>query len=172
MNDGAPKPKARWCTQTAQWISPEVDGDDLYDVAVQCGEGKPIYTGMYKAPDDTALIDLVVKMMGVNKESDFTVFDVHKSLPENAGVLVIRESNEWPRGVPIIRTKGVTMRGSWQQQVPSRIITPDVPTSARPKETKPKAAASAKETKAVAVVVATLLEKSIPCVPYTLKQAV
>lgn len=157
MNDGSPKPGARWCTQTAQWINPEDDGDDLYDVACQCGEGKPVYTGMYKAPNDEALIELVCKMMGVSGESGFSHLDIFKTIPDGGGVIVVREGKDWPLGVSIIRTKGVTVGGRGLPVTPHEVKRPAAP------EVKKEVAA---------VIQAVLLETSIPRVPYTLRLAV
>lgn len=172
VNDGAPKPGARWCTQSAQWINPDEDGDDLYDVACQLGEGKPIYTGMYRAEDDTALLDLVCKMMGVSKESEFTHLTVFKTIPDGGGVIIVREVGDWPHGVPIIRTKGVTAGGRGTVNTP-RIVTPLHSYSTRPREEPTKTEVKSVEVpKTTAATVAAVMEKSIPRVPYTLKQAV
>lgn len=156
----------RWNALTAQY-----DEDKLYtyDVAAQIKDGAPMYTGIYEAPNDEELLELVVRHMGVNSESEFANLFIHKEV-EGGSVIVIRECGSWPNGVTIIRTKGITRRGyiNKEDKIPVRpaatkervealktLIIPARPSSVRPKE----------EPKPL------VYERAIPCRPYHLKQA-
>lgn len=116
------KPRVRWDSQNGRWVNDkgqEVTAGGLpidpatplfnYNVACQCGEGKAIFQSYFRAANDEDLIDLVCKTFGQARESDFTVLDIHKTV--GTGILVIRESREWPTNVSIIKRPGVTMRG-------------------------------------------------------------
>lgn len=119
----------------------------LYDVAAQMGDGTPIYTGMFEADDDAELIAMVCRYMSAPDEKALTVLDVHKTLPGNGGVMVVRESATWPKGVAIIRSKGMPIKPAIKTTTPLT-------------------------TKKTAVVVAAVItETKVPCVPYTLSLA-
>lgn len=155
----------KWDAQHARYVGKDAEPEKfLYDVAAQISDGKPVYAGTYRAATDEELIELVVKMLGVNKEADLNYLAIHKHMP-NKLIAVIRDKGQFPTRCSIIRTKGITERGRLPSstkpttELPA-IVKPSHTTSARPKETTPTSATTEK-----------VLEKSIPRALYTLKEA-
>lgn len=162
------KPKAVWDASKAAWVpSPEND-DHLYNVAVQVKPRTPMFVGFYRAPNETELLKLVCMNVSVKEEGELEYLEIHLHRPDNK-VELIREGKLWPQGVELVRVQGITQRGSFGQakrvpakQPESNIITPEIKSSARPKD----------PPKPVETVISDVVaEKKIPRVPYTIKQA-
>lgn len=97
--------------------------DFLYNVATQCGEGKPIYVGQFTAAEDLELEKFVCRVFGLKSTDEFTLLEIHKHMPEGR-ILVVREVDKWPTGVSVIHNKGVTHpRPITQNRAPAIIDT-------------------------------------------------
>lgn len=125
------KLRVKWDAQNARWINeqgqpvdlisgkvieeakPEPPRMFLYNVAVQKGEGKDILCNEFMAPSDEDVLELICKHHSVDKESEFTILDVHKYL--DGSILIIRETDidTWPPGCKVVTNKGIIMRGQW-----------------------------------------------------------
>lgn len=126
------KPRVKWDAQNARWVDERGTPVDLngkpitapvcvvekprmflYNVAVQKGEGKDILCNEFMAPSDEDVLELICKHHSVDKESEFTILDVHKYL--DGSILIIRETDidQWPPGCKVITNKGIIMRGQW-----------------------------------------------------------
>lgn len=184
------KLRVKWDAKNARWID-SATGDPvgnvempptpvkekpkgtalfLYNVAVQKGEGKDIIVNDFMAPSDEKVIELVCKHHSVDKEGDFSLLDIHKTVPN--GIVVVRESDgNWPKGVRTISNKGIIMQGQWATIGDAR---KDVIKSAAEKTVAVRAAASATAgnvtpIKALNAPLNVAGEKYIPRVRYTLQ---
>lgn len=145
-NEGVKVPKekirVRWDAQNAVWVDekgnvvktaeaatpkpeqpkqpPKAQALFLYNVAVQKGKGKDIVCNEFMAPSDEEVIELICKHHSVDSESEFTLFDVHKVIPANGGIQVIREGPDWPKGVKTVTHRGIIMHRQWNDIAQTR----------------------------------------------------
>lgn len=180
------KPKTRWNAAKAVWEHSDGSCETLesalarelpeerevlrdYHVAVRTTDNTPMHVGPYRAPNETALIKLICMNTGATKEGDLAYLEIHWHRPDGSAEL-IREGPAWPQGVEIIRHSSVVQQGRFGEArrvtakaTDTKIIVPEIKSSARPKDP-PNTATITDTTEKV-------IEKKIPRVPYALIQA-
>lgn len=138
-NEGVKMPKekmrVRWDSANARWVdehgrevngiappegtkpavkeTPKAQALYLYNVAVQKGAKADIVCCEFMAPNDEEVLELICRHYAVKNESEFTVFDVHRILGGDKGIVVVREGPDWPKGVKTVTHRGIVSKGQW-----------------------------------------------------------